>query len=41
MAKVYADLIVKGLKDYADVPDRIKEQVKAVLIAANHGDLAA
>lgn len=32
MAKVYATLIVKGKKNYADVPDRIKEQVKQVLI---------
>lgn len=31
MAVVYATLIVKGKKSYADVPDRIKEQVKEIL----------
>jgi len=28
MAVVYATLIIKGKKTFADVPDRIKEQVK-------------
>lgn len=32
MAVVYATLIVKGKKTIGDVPDRIKEQVKQVLI---------
>lgn len=32
MAKVYADLIRKGLKTIDDVPERIKSQVKQVLI---------
>ena len=32
MAKIYADLIRKGLKTISDVPARIKEQVKQVLI---------
>lgn len=32
MAMVYALLIIKGKKDFADVPERIKEQVKQVLI---------
>lgn len=32
MAVVYATLIIKGKKTFADVPDRIKEQVKEVLI---------
>lgn len=32
MAVVYATLIIKGKKTFADVPDRIKEQVKQVLI---------
>lgn len=32
MAKVYADLIRKGLKTIDDVPERIREQVKQVLI---------
>lgn len=32
MAVVYASLIVKGKKTFADVPASIKEQVKEVLI---------
>jgi len=32
MAIIYATLIIKGKKNYADVPARIKEQVKQVLI---------
>lgn len=32
MAVIYATLIVKGVKNYKDVPDRIKDQVKQVLI---------
>lgn len=40
MAVVYATLIVKGKKNFADVPDRIKEQVKQVLIDLDCGDLA-
>lgn len=32
MAVVYATLIIKGKKNFADVPERIKEQVKQVLI---------
>lgn len=32
MAKVYADLIRKGLKTIEEVPDRIKDQVRQVLI---------
>ena len=31
MAVVYATLIVKGKKSFSEVPDRIKDQVKAVL----------
>lgn len=31
MAKVYADLIRKGLKTLDDVPDNLKEEVKAIL----------
>lgn len=40
MAVIYATLIVKGKKDFADVPERIKEQVKEVLIDLDCGDLA-
>ena len=31
MEKVYAELIRKGKKTIADVPERIKEQVQAIL----------
>lgn len=40
MAVVYATLIIKGRKNFADVPERIKEQVKAVLIDLECGELA-
>ena len=40
MAVVYATLIIKGKKDFADVPARIKEQVKTVRIDLDCGDLA-
>lgn len=40
MAVVYATLIVKGKKTFADVPAKIKEQVKQVLIDLDCGDLA-
>lgn len=40
MAVVYATSIIKGKKTFADVPDRIKEQVKQVLIDLDCGDLA-
>lgn len=31
MAKVYADLIRKGLKTIDDVPDKLKEEVQTLL----------
>lgn len=40
MAVVYATLIVKGLKTYAQVPEKIKEQVKEVLVALDCPELA-
>lgn len=40
MAIVYALLIVKGKKDYADVPAKLKEQVKEVLTDMEVPDLA-
>lgn len=40
MAIIYATLIVKGKKEFADVPARIKEQVKQVLIDLDCPDLA-
>ena len=40
MAVVYATLIVKGKKSFADVPDKIKAQVKETLEALGCGALA-
>lgn len=40
MAVVYATLIVKGKKSFADVPDKIKPQVKETLEALDCGELA-
>ena len=40
MAKVYADLIIKGRKTINEVPDKIKEQVKEVLIERGYLELA-
>lgn len=39
MAVVYATLIVKGKKSYADVPDKLKEQVEEILIDLDCADL--
>jgi len=33
MAKIYADLIKKGLKTIDDVPERIRSEVQALLDA--------
>lgn len=40
MAVIYATLIIKGKKKFSDVPDRIKDQVKEILIDLDCGDLA-
>jgi len=40
MAVVYSTLIIKGVKFFNEVPDRIKEQVKQVLIDLDCADLA-
>lgn len=32
MAVVYCSLIVKGKKKFSDVPDRLKDQVRQILI---------
>lgn len=40
MAVVYATLIVKGKKNFADVPERIKDQVKAILVDLDCPELA-
>ena len=39
MAIIYATLIVKGKKTYAQVPEKIKPQVKLVLIDLECEDL--
>lgn len=35
MAKIYASLIIKGVKILDDVPDKLKEAVKAILEGNN------
>lgn len=40
MAVIYATLIVKGKKTYADVPEILKEQVKQILIDLEVPELA-
>lgn len=35
MAKVYADLIRKGLKTIDNVPDKLKDEVQAILDGDN------
>ena len=40
MAVVYATLIIKGKKTIHDVPERIREQVKQVLIDLDLPELA-
>lgn len=40
MAVVYATLIIKDKKSFADVPPRIQSAVKEVLIALDLADLA-
>lgn len=40
MAVIYATLIIKGKKTYTQVPERIKEQVKQVLIDLEVPELA-
>lgn len=40
MAVVYATLIIKGKKIYADVPEKIKMQVKEVLTDLDCAELA-
>ena len=41
MAIVYALLIIKGKKTYDDVPAKLKEQVKEVLVDMEVPELAA
>ena len=40
MAIVYATLIIKGKKTFADVPEKIKDKVKEVLIDLDCPELA-
>ena len=40
MAVIYATLIIKGKKTFADVPDKIKDRVKDVLIDLDCPELA-
>lgn len=40
MAKVYASLIIKGVKAINDVPEKLKEEVRTVLIDMGHPELA-
>ena len=35
MAKIYAALIIKGVKTMDDVPDKLKDAVKAILEGNN------
>lgn len=39
MAKIYAILIIKGAKNYADVPAQIRDQVRQVLVDLGREDL--
>lgn len=36
MANIYAALIIKGKKSINDVPDKIRDEVKQVLIDEGH-----
>ena len=39
MAKIYVQLILKGKKSYKEVPERLKKQVKRILIEYQMEDL--
>ena len=40
MAIIYATLIIKGKKTFADAPDKIKDKVKEVLVDLDCPELA-
>ena len=40
MAKVYADLIRKGLKTIEEVPERIRAEVQAILDADSNAQIS-
>lgn len=39
MEKVYADLIIKGIKTISNVPEKIKNDVKMVLVERGYTEL--
>ena len=41
MAVIYVALIVKGLRTYASVPEKLKPQVKELLEQLDLGDMAS
>jgi hypothetical protein len=40
MATVYADLIIKGKKTINEVPEKIRDEVRNILIDKGYPDLA-
>ena len=40
MVKIYANLIIKGIKTIDNVPIRIKDEVKQELVKGGHPELA-
>ena len=40
MAKIYAALIIKGKKSISEVPEKIRGEVRQVLIDEGHPELA-
>lgn len=40
MAVIYATLIIKGRKTFSDVPAKLKEQVRTILIDMDCAELA-
>ena len=40
MVKIYANLIIKGIKTIDDVPTRIKDEVRQELVKEGHPELA-
>lgn len=40
MPKIYATLIIKGKKEFKDVPESVKDEVRQILIDLNYEHLA-
>lgn len=40
MANIYATLIIKGKKSISEVPEKIRDEVRQVLIDEGHPELA-